>query len=41
MLRMGLQGFHGERIHAPRKRAERPDPDRLEVRFERFRDEAA
>ncbi len=41
MLRMGLQGFHGERTDAPTNREECPDPDRLEVRFERFRDEAA
>jgi putative restriction endonuclease len=36
MLRTGLQGFHGERIGLPRKAADRPDPVRLEARFERF-----
>jgi putative restriction endonuclease len=36
MLRTGLQGFHGERIALPRRPADRPDPLRLETRFERF-----
>jgi putative restriction endonuclease len=36
MLRTGLQGFHGERISVPRDIADRPDPARLETRFERF-----
>jgi len=36
MLRSGLQGFHGAAILQPRRPAERPDPDRLELRFERF-----
>jgi putative restriction endonuclease len=36
MLRSGLQGFHGATILQPRRPAERPDPERLEVRFERF-----
>ena len=36
MLRTGLQGFHGGRIAMPRRPGDRPDPHRLEVRFERF-----
>ncbi len=36
MLRAGLQGFHGAAILQPRRPSERPDPGRLEVRFERF-----
>jgi putative restriction endonuclease len=36
MLRTGLQGFHGEAIAVPRRPADRPDPRRLESRFERF-----
>jgi putative restriction endonuclease len=36
MLRSGLQGFHGERIAQPRRPQDRPDPARLEQRFERF-----
>lgn len=36
MLRTGLQGFHGARILEPRRRDERPDPGRLEVRFAQF-----
>lgn len=36
MLKSGLQEFHGARILAPRRVDERPDPHRLEVRFERF-----
>lgn len=36
MLRVGLQGFHGTPIEQPRDRRERPDPDRLRARFERF-----
>jgi hypothetical protein len=36
MLRTGLQGFHGEAITVPRHPADRPDPHRLESRFERF-----
>jgi putative restriction endonuclease len=41
MLREGLQGFHGKSIELPRRVADRPDPERLEVRFQRFADEAA
>ena len=37
MLRMGLQGFHGERIALPRRSVQRPDPDRLDIRYERFK----
>jgi putative restriction endonuclease len=36
MLREGLQGFHGSRIHLPSREADRPDPVRLEARFDRF-----
>jgi len=36
MLRTGLQGFHGGRIALPRRPEDRPDPQRLELRFERF-----
>lgn len=36
MLRVGLQGFHGETIGMPRRRQDRPDQDRLEIRFARF-----
>ena len=36
MLKHGLQGLHGQRIMVPRRRAERPDEGRLEVRWERF-----
>lgn len=37
MLRTGLQGFHGAALHLPRRRSERPDTTRLEIRFEQFR----
>jgi hypothetical protein len=37
MLKTGLQSFHGAGLLQPRRRDERPDPERLEVRFERFR----
>lgn len=36
MLKAGLQGFHGESIVLPRRLDDRPDPSRLEQRFERF-----
>ena len=36
MLQTGLQGFHGERMTMPRRPEDRPDPARLEERFERF-----
>jgi HNH endonuclease len=41
MLRTGLQGFHGEAITMPRRPTDRPDPVRLESRFERFLHAAA
>lgn len=37
MLKTGLQGFHGQAMTVPRRRADRPDPERLEERYERFR----
>ncbi len=37
MLRHGLQEIHGWRLKAPSRSSERPDPDRLEVRYEQFR----
>jgi len=37
MLRSGLQGFHGAQILRPRRVAEHPDPERLEVRYDAFR----
>lgn len=36
MLKSGLQEFHGARILEPKRADEKPDPARLEVRFERF-----
>ncbi len=36
-LRHALQEVHGQKIDLPRKRAARPDPLLLEVRYERFR----
>jgi putative restriction endonuclease len=41
MLRHGLQEMHGARIHVPRAPRERPDPERLELRYERFLSAAA
>jgi putative restriction endonuclease len=40
MLRVGLQGFHEAAINQPHDRRDRPDPARLQTRFERFRDAA-
>ncbi|MGX6446859.1 HNH endonuclease [Patulibacter sp. S7RM1-6] len=37
MLKTGLQGFHGQAMTVPRRRADRPDPERLEERYEGFR----
>jgi putative restriction endonuclease len=37
MLRHGLQELHGARIALPRRSVDRPDPERLEVRYEEFR----
>jgi putative restriction endonuclease len=31
-----LKGFHQQKIHLPSRRASRPDPERLAVRFDRF-----
>lgn len=36
MLGSGLQHFHGAAILQPRRPADRPDPDRLAIRFEEF-----
>lgn len=37
MLRHGLQGFDGQGILLPRRRAERPDRERLGIRYDAFR----
>jgi len=37
MLRHGLQEIHGASLSVPRSRHARPDPDRLEERYEEFR----
>ena len=37
MLANGIQHFHGAAILHPGRRDERPDPQRLAIRFERFR----
>ncbi|WP_242497786.1 HNH endonuclease [Microbacterium protaetiae] len=36
MLRHGLQEMHGQQIHLPTRRTERPSQDRLAERFEEF-----
>ncbi len=36
MLRHGLQGLEGQRIHVPSRRVERPDEGRLAARFGEF-----
>jgi putative restriction endonuclease len=36
MLRHGLQEMHGTTIQVPRRRLERPDPDRLSSRYDAF-----
>lgn len=36
MLRHGLQGLEGQRIHVPSRRVERPDEGRLAARFGSF-----
>ncbi len=36
MLRQGLHGFHLQRISLPSRVDDRPDPERLALRFERF-----
>jgi putative restriction endonuclease len=37
MLKSGLQAFHGARILGPTRLDDRPDPNLLETRYERFR----
>ena len=37
MLLHGLQGMHLKPLFVPRASASKPDPDRLKVRWERFR----
>ena len=37
MLRYGLQGFHGARLHVPRHQDLRPNPDFLAERYDIFR----
>jgi putative restriction endonuclease len=37
MLRYGLQGFHEKLIFIPKRKVEQPDREKLEERFERFR----
>ena len=36
MLKNGLQHFHGAQIMQPKSQPDRPDPDRLSVRFDAF-----
>jgi putative restriction endonuclease len=36
MLREGLQSFHGKHIALPSRIGDRPDPERLVLRYERF-----
>ena len=36
MLLHGLKRLHRTSLHAPRRTADRPDPDLLEIRYERF-----
>ena len=38
MLQHGLQGLHEQRIHRPRNAADHPDPNRLELRYQKFRE---
>lgn len=40
MLKTGLQGFHGASISFPPRPMDRPDPVRLQARFEQFRSAA-
>lgn len=37
MLRHGLQGMHGQRLHVPRDKRHRPSEEALAYRYERFR----
>ncbi len=41
MLKSGLQAFHGAAMLEPKRQLDRPDPDRLGVRFEQFERAAA
>jgi putative restriction endonuclease len=36
MLTQGLQSFHGTSLNVPARRDDRPDPDRLEIRFSAY-----
>jgi putative restriction endonuclease len=36
MLSSGIQSFHGQAIRQPSQRPNRPDPERLAVRFAEF-----
>ena len=36
MLKHGLQEMHGRTLEVPRARANKPDPDRLAVKFSGF-----
>lgn len=38
MLSQGIQAFHGESIRQPSAPTKRPDPERLDLRFQRFRE---
>lgn len=40
MLVVGLQQIHGQQIHLPRRMIDRPDPTRLQRRYELFRQAA-
>jgi putative restriction endonuclease len=37
MLKHGIQAMHGVQLTLPHRRAARPDPERLEQRYEEFR----
>jgi putative restriction endonuclease len=37
MLLVGLKQVHGQMIEVPRSVRDRPDPARLELRYERFK----
>lgn len=36
LLEHGLKGLHGHSLHVPRRHAARPDPERLQWRYDRF-----
>lgn len=38
MLKHGIQSLQGNQIHLPNKKSERPDRERLEIRFGQFRE---